>query len=177
MKRHFDVKILTICGLLLALSLIFSYIEVMIPLVPTIPGIKIGLANGLILIVIFVFGMREALLIQLSRILLCALLFGSLISLAYSLCGGLVSLILMYLLYKTKLFKGAAIGITGGVIHNIVQILVAYFFIWNVAIFSYLPILIISGIICGAVTGSLSQALYKRVALFAGNIDKKETDI
>ena len=83
----------------------------------------------------------------------------------------------MYILHKTGVFKGIAIGITGGVAHNIVQILVAYFFIRNVAIFSYLPILIISGIICGALTGSLAQALYKRVALFAENIDKKETDI
>ena len=173
MKRHFDVKNLTICGLLLALSLIFSYIEVMIPLVPTIPGIKIGLANGLILIVLFAFGIREALMIQISRILLCALLFGSLISLAYSLCGGLVSLIFMYLLYKTKLFKGAAIGITGGVIHNVVQIIVAYFFIKNGAIFSYLPILIISGIIFGGITGSLSQALYPRVDSIFNRTDPK----
>ncbi|HAF27206.1 MAG TPA: heptaprenyl diphosphate synthase [Lachnospiraceae bacterium] len=173
MKRHFDVRLITACGLLLALSMIFSYIEAMLPLIPTIPGIKLGLANGLILIVLFCFGFREAFMIQISRILLCALLFGSLISFVYSLCGGIISLVLMYLLNKTGLFRGIAIGISGGVVHNVVQIIVAYFFIKSGAIFFYLPILIISGIIFGGITGSLSQALYPRVDSIFNRTDPK----
>lgn len=154
---------LTIAALLAALALIFSYIEVLIPFNPGIPGIKLGIANLVIIIALYYLGVRYALLINIIRILIGGLLFSGLFGAAYSLAGALVSMLVMVLLKKTGLFSVTGISMAGGVAHNLGQILVAAFLVSNIKIFVYFPVLIISGVISGAIIGIIAYLILQKL--------------
>ena len=112
-------------GVLASLALIASYVESLVPLPVPVPGIRLGLANAVVLAVLELFGFREAFLVSVVRILLSGFLFGNLSSIFYSLGGGLLSLLLMNLLYKKGSFGTLGISMAGGVAHNFGQLLVA----------------------------------------------------
>ena len=153
-------KKLAYMGMFLALAMIISYVEVLIPIVPSVPGIKIGLANAFILIILYLMGPKEAWIVNLLRVVLTAILFSNIYALAYSLAGAIFSLLGMTLLYrKEKAFSSIGIGMIGGVLHNTGQILVAVAVTLSPAILSYLPVLLVAGLICGALTGGLARLL------------------
>ena len=153
------MKRVAICGVMIALCLMFSYIEVLIPIMPSVPGIKLGLSNGLVLIILYIYGFREAFLVQVSRILLCAVLFGNPIAFFYSISAGVISLMCMVFFKRINAFPIIFNGMAGGMIHNAVQVVVAYLFIGSGYIYSLLPILIIAGAVCGLLTGFLSSRI------------------
>jgi len=155
-------KKLTKIGLLIAISMIFSYIEMLIPIMPSVPGVKIGLSNSVVLLILYSYGFGYCILFQVARLLLQTLLFGNVFSLAYSFVGAFVSLIVMYFVKKFKLFDMPGVSMFGGVAHNIGQILVAFFLVQNQYIFSYFPVLLISGSLCGYGVGWISEILFKR---------------
>jgi len=155
--------------MLTALALILSYVEFLLPALPSLPGIKLGLANLVILFVLMKRGAKYAGMVQLSRILISSLLFAGLWSLPYSLSGGLLSLTVMWLLKRTKLFSVTGLSIAGGVTHNLGQLLIALIFVPGRAIALYAPILIVSGIVCGAILGIIVQILLIRLKSTNGN--------
>ena len=110
------------CGMLTALALIFSYIEFLVPLPIAIPGIKLGLANIVVLVCLYTLGERYAFLINCTRIVLAALLFGSVFSALYALAGGLVSFAVMALLKRADAFSVCGVSMAGGVFHNLAQL-------------------------------------------------------
>ena len=158
-----NAKKMTMTALLAALALIFSYIEVLIPFSPGIPGIKLGIANLVIIISLYYLGPKYALSVNLVRILIAGLLFNGLFSALYSLAGALLSFTVMVLLRKTGIFSITGVSIAGGVSHNMGQLLVAAFLIDSLKIFAYFPVLIFSGIISGAVIGIISYLILKRL--------------
>ena len=162
MKNN-SVNNITIAALLAALALIFSYIEVLIPFSPGIPGIKLGIANLVIIITLYYLGAKYALTVNLVRILIAGLLFNGLFGAAYSLAGALFSLLVMVLLKKTDKFSVVGVSIAGGVCHNLGQLLVAAFLVSNIKVFVYFPVLIISGVVSGAVIGILSYLILKKL--------------
>lgn len=158
-----NAKKMTMTALLAALALIFSYIEVLIPFSPGIPGIKLGIANLVIIISLYYLGAKYAFSVNLVRILIAGLLFNGLFGALYSLAGALLSFAVMVLLRKTGIFSVTGVSIAGGVCHNLGQLLVAAFLIDSLKIFAYFPVLIFSGIISGAVIGIVSYLILKRL--------------
>lgn len=159
-------KRIALLSIFLALALILSYVEVLIPFNFGIPGIKLGLANALVLLALYLLGWREALVLSVARIALSFLLFGSAMSFLYSLAGGMLSLLVMILLKKTGRLHVITVSICGGVSHNLGQLFVAAFFVSNLKIFYYLPVLLLAGFLTGALIGVISKELLSRLSFF-----------
>ncbi len=155
-------RTLTVPALAVSLALVLSYVDHLIPLSATVPGIRIGLANIVILFVLYRLGARYAAAVSLIRVLLSSVLFGGITAFAYGLAGGALSLTVMALLRRTHRFGVMAVSICGGVLHNCGQILVAILVTNTPAIASYLPVLWISGIAAGAVVGILAALVLHR---------------
>lgn len=151
------MKKTVIFGFMLALALILSYIESLLPLAVGIPGIKLGLPNLLIVILLYLYGGREAILLNLLRIMLGGFLFGNLFSIAYAASGAVVSFLVMYLLKRTRHFSIMGVSISGGVFHNIGQMLIAVLVVETYAPIIYLPILLVAGLVTGGVIGLISS--------------------
>lgn len=154
---------LALYALLTALALIFSYIEVLIPFNFGVPGIKLGLANLVVIIALYYIGPCSALMISLLRVLIAGLLFNGLFGCLYSLAGALLSFAAMLATAKSDRFSVTGVSVCGGVAHNLGQILTASFFISSLKIFAYFPVLIISGIISGAIIGMLAHVILQRL--------------
>lgn len=155
-------------GLLIALALVLSYIEAQIPAFVAISGIKVGLANIVVVFALYKFGLKEALLISVFRVVLSALMFGSVMSLAYSAAGAFLSLLGMVILKKLNLFSCVAVSVVGGVLHNLGQILMACLVLETNVVVYYLPFLILSGTIAGVVVGLVAALVLKRLG---GNVE------
>lgn len=150
-------------GIFLALALICSYIETLIPFHIGIPGVKLGLTNIVIVWALYLLGAKEAITISLLRILLSGMMFGNAFSIAYSLAGGLLSFLFMFLIQKTNKFNCISVSVVGGIFHNIGQLFVAACIVSNFSIMYYIPVLFISGTITGLIIGVISQELILRV--------------
>ena len=148
-------------AMLVALALIFSYVEVLIPFSFGIPGIKLGLANLVVVIGLFILKPSEVFGILLTRIILVAFLFGNMSSLIYSLSGGILSFCVMLLLKRCKGFSITGISIAGGISHNIGQLVVAAIVVEAVSVFYYMPVLMISGLVTGMLIGIVGQRVHK----------------
>lgn len=154
-------KKVALSAILLALSMIFSYIEVLIPFGLAIPGVKLGLANLIVVSGIFFLKGKEVFLISVMRIVLVAVLFGNVMTLAYSLAGGIISFLVMFALKHVKGFSVIGISVAGGVSHNVGQILVAICILSSPKLLFYLPILMIAGVITGMMIGIVAKRVMK----------------
>ncbi|WP_428260389.1 Gx transporter family protein [Gallibacter sp. Marseille-QA0791] len=163
MENTTDTKKLTMTALLAALALIFSYIEVLIPFSPAIPGIKLGIANLAVIVALYHMGLKYAITINVVRIFIAGLLFSGVFGIIYSLAGAILSMTVMVLLKKTGLFSVAGVSMAGGVAHNLGQILAAAFLVSNLSSFIYFPVLIFSGLISGALIGIVAYIILKRL--------------
>ena len=151
-------------GVFTALALIFSYVETLIPINFGIPGIKLGLANLIIIVALYKMSVKEAYVLSIVRVVLAGFMFGNLFSIIYSLAGGLLSLTIMALLKKTDKFSLFGISMAGGVFHNVGQLIVAILVMENLNIAYYMPVLLISGLITGLVIGVVAGEMLKRLA-------------
>lgn len=146
-------------GVLIALALIFSYVEVLIPVPIGIPGVKLGLANIVILIALYAMGTKDSFIISCIRILLVGFTFGNMFSILYSLAGAILSWIVMVLCKKIKSLSIVGVSIAGGIAHNIGQIIVATITMNTPGILSYLPVLMIAGTLTGFAIGILGNII------------------
>lgn len=140
-------------GLLLAFALILSYVETLIPLAIGIPGVKLGLANLAVVLCLYLFGAGKAALLTMAKSILSGFLFGNLFVILYSLGGAGTSILVMILLKKSCRFHIPAVSAAGGVAHNLGQLLVAFFVVKTYGVVSYMPILIIAGLVTGLAIG------------------------
>lgn len=147
------------CAMLTALAMIFGYVEALIPFNLGIPGVKLGLANLVIVVALYMLPVHQVFFIQLARIVLVSFLFGNLSMMIYSLAGGLLSLLVMSILKKTGGFSVTGVSIAGGVTHNIGQLIVAILVVQNKKIAYYASVLMIAGIITGGLIGMLAQRI------------------
>ena len=151
------------CGVLTALGLIFSYIEFLVPLPLAIPGIKLGLANIVVLVCLYMLGESYAFFINCTRIALAALLFGSLFSALYALAGGVVSFAVMALLKRTGKFSVCGVSMAGGVFHNLAQLTVAGLLVESAQVFYYFPVLLLSGMATGVAIGVFATLILRAI--------------
>lgn len=156
-------KRLTMSAMFATLALIFTYVEVLIPYNLGVPGVKLGLANLVIIIALYEMDFKYAMTINIIRIMLSGLLFAGVFAMLYSLAGGVLSLIVMWALKKTGKFSMIGVSMAGGVIHNMGQLLVAAFVVSNLRMFVYFPILVFSGIAAGICIGIVSYIIDQRV--------------
>ena len=152
-------------GVFTALALIFSYVELLIPLNFGIPGAKLGLANLVIIIVLYKTDWKEALLLSVVRIVLAGFLFGNLFGILYSLAGGILSLAVMALLKRSGAFSIIGVSMAGGVSHNVGQLIMAMLVVETYAVGYYLPVLLIAGLITGTLIGIAGREMLKRLDL------------
>ena len=150
-------------GVFTALALMFSYIETMIPIQFGVPGIKLGFANIMIVIMLYKSSAKEALLLSIVRIMLSGFLFGNLSSILYSIAGGVLSLGIMTLLKKQGGFSVIGVSVAGGVSHNVGQLIVALLVVETYQVGYYLPVLLVAGVLTGLGIGVVSQEVLKRI--------------
>ena len=148
-------------GLFTAFAMILSFVESQIPTFVAIPGIKLGLPNIAIIIILYKFGYKEAITVSLLRVLLTSLLFGTVLSMLYSIAGAVLSFVVMILL--KNVLSIVTVSVIGGVCHNIGQIVVACLVTATKQLLYYLPVLIISGVIAGIVIGMVAALSYKKI--------------
>ena len=160
----YSTKQITVLALFTTIALAVYYAESLLPPIAPIPGIKLGLANIITLILIKKASLKDALLVLLMRILIAGFLFGQAMSLLYSLTGGIFSLVSMYLIYK--LLQGHftfLTGIFGALFHNLGQLLIAILLVSGTAPLAYLPFFILSSMITGTFTGLCAHYASKKL--------------
>ena len=150
-------------ALSIALAMILSFVESQIPAFVAIPGIKVGLANIVVVFALYKLGWKEAAIISLIRVMLVSLLFGTGASFLYSLAGAVLSFAGMLLLKGTGRFSCTAVSVVGGVLHNIGQIGMACLVLGTNQIVYYLPFLLLSGTAAGVVIGLLAAVMIRRI--------------
>lgn len=150
-------------GVFTALALIFSYVESLVPINFGIPGIKLGLANLIIIIALYKMSIKEAYILSVVRVVLAGFIFGNLFSIIYSMAGGLLSLTVMTLLKQSEKFSIFGISMAGGVFHNVGQLIVAMIVLESLNIAYYMPVLLLSGLITGLLIGLVANEMLKRL--------------
>lgn len=150
-------------GILATLALIFSYIEAILPFQFGIPGIKLGLANLVVMIALYELNAQYAITVNIVRVLIAGLLFTGLYGAMFSLAGCITSFLMMWLLYKTGKFSILGVSMGGGAAHTTGQLIVAMFMVSNIRLSYYFPILLISGMISGIIVGIGSYVLITRI--------------
>ena len=156
---------MTALALTISFALILSFVESRIPAFVAIPGVKVGLANIAVIFTLYKFGLKEAVVVSILRIVIVSMLFGSPVSLMYSAAGAILSLCSMVLLKKLTRLAEVAVSVCGGVMHNVGQITMAsVLFDTNLVVY-YMPFLILSGTLAGIVVGAASALLIKRIDL------------
>jgi len=158
-------KNVALFGLFTALAMILSYVEVLVPISVAVPGVKIGLANIVVMFALYKMGAKAAVSISLVRVVLVSILFGNLFSMVYSLAGAVLSLGAMLCAIRIKKLSSVGVGVIGGVFHNIGQIIVAIFVLETAGLIYYLPVLCISGTLAGILVGTVSGIIAKRINL------------
>ncbi|MBR6542819.1 MAG: Gx transporter family protein [Anaerotignum sp.] len=152
-----DYKKIPYYGLFAALAILMGYVEMMFPMPIPIPGVKLGLANVVVIIMMYFMDVKGAFFISLIRVFLSGLLFAGFAGLLYSLAGAMLSFAVMALLKKTGKFSIIGVSLAGGVFHNVGQVAVAAMVVENVKMAYYLPFLLVSGVVTGIVIGIVAK--------------------
>ena len=150
-------------GVFAALALIFSYVETLIPVNLGIPGAKLGLANLVIVVVLYKTDFKEALLLSVTRVVLAGFIFGNLFGILYSLAGAVLSLVAMECLKLRSSFSVVGVSIAGGVSHNIGQLIVAMIVVETYQVGYYLPVLLVAGVVTGTLIGIVCREVLRHI--------------
>lgn len=160
-----NTRRITTLAITISLALILSFIESRIPAFVAIPGIKVGLANIAVIFTLYKMGVKESIAVSILRVILVSFLFGTPISLIYSITGAIFSLTVMIILKRLTPLTEVAVSVCGGVMHNVGQITAASFMLSTNVVLYYLPFLLVSGTIAGVAIGIASGILVKRVKI------------
>lgn len=158
-----DTKKLTTFSLLVAVAMILSYIESLIPIFVAVPGVKLGLSNIATVFALYTLGWPAAISVSLVRVLLSALLFGNIPSLAFSFAGAVLALASMIPLSRINIFTSIGVSVVGAIMHNVGQITCAAIVMETLGVTYYLIPLFLSGTIAGVVIGIISGILVERI--------------
>lgn len=153
-------------SMLTGAALMLSYVEALLPLTPGIPGIKLGLANLAVVLCMELYGRRDALLVNVARVLLSSFLFGNMYVVLYSLFGALSSFAAMVFGKRLGCFSLIGISVLGGVFHNVGQLLAAMAVVRTVQVVYYLPWLLVAGCVTGILIGFLALEVLKHVRVY-----------
>ena len=167
-ERDYKARRVALYGMLIALAFIFSYVESMFPMPVPVPGVKVGLANLVNVVGLYTVGVAGTAAVSLVRIVLVGFTFSNVFSMIYSLSGGILSLLVMVLARKCGAFSKIGVSILGGIFHNIGQLTVAAFVTKTAGVFTYFPMLLVAGVVTGAVIGLLGGMIVERITPVVG---------
>ena len=154
-----NTKTITRTAAFTAAAILLGYVESLFP--PIAAGVKLGLANTVVIMMLYTNSAKQAWAVAIIKTILCAALFGSASSFVYSFAGAVVSLLVMILAKKSNIFSIIAVSSLGGIFHNMAQLLCAYFFVGKGVLY-YIPVLFVSGALCGILTGIAAKILVRR---------------
>ena len=159
-----NIRKVAFLGLTASLALLLSYVEFLLPpLFVAVPGIKVGLPNVVILYVLYSIGVKEAAFVSFARICISSLLFGTVMTFAYSVAGAILSLVVMAILKKIDKLSAVGVSVAGGVLHNLGQILVAMVLLDTPQIAYYMLVLTVTGTISGVFVGLCGALMIKKL--------------
>ena len=161
-NNRFDVKRTALCGLLTAMMLVLGFIESMIPVAAGVPGIKLGLSNGVLMFALYMLDAPTAFVLMIVKVVLSGLMFGGVSAMLYAMAGGVLSMITMILLKKLK-FHILVVSMFGAVMHNVGQVLMAILIVNTPQLVYYMAILMLVGLGTGAVTGIAANTTIKHI--------------
>lgn len=165
-RRSIVTKKISLLAMLLSLSMVFSYFEARFPIITWIPGAKLGLANIVVMVALYEIGTKEAWCLSVLRVILTGFLFGNFVAVLFSLAGAFLSLGGMSVLKRYTKISMMYVSISGGILHNLGQIIVASNVLENQKIWYYFPMLFFSGIIAGTMIGFLGYSICKKIKKF-----------
>ena len=162
--RNKKVQQVALSGLLTSLMLVFGFIERQFPLPVPVPGIKLGLANSVLLYALYMLGIRQTIVLMLLKSLMSWLIYMNLSAMLYSFTGGVLSVAAMILVSRMKGVSPIGVSALGAVFFNIGQILMAAWVLGTPQlIVTYLPVLMVSGVLTGILTGVIAKLLMKHL--------------
>lgn len=163
MKRsnHSRIQALALSALLMAVMLALGYVESLLP--TGVPGIKLGLSNSVLIFAIYTLGVPTAFLLMIGKVLLSGFLFSGVNAMLYAFAGGLLSMLVMSLLYRLKSFHIVTIAMAGAVMHNVGQVALAMLMLETDKLFYYMAVLMLVGLVTGFVTGNAARILLRRI--------------
>ena len=161
-NKRFNVQRTALCGLLTAMMLVLGFIESLIPVAAGVPGIKLGLSNGVLLFALYMLDTPTAFVLMIVKVVLSGLMFGGVSARMYAMAGGVLSTLFMILLKRFG-FHIIAVSMVGAVMHNVGQVLLAMLMLQTSKLVYYMAILMLVGLGTGAVTGVAANATIKHV--------------
>ena len=154
---------IALSGLLVALMLVLGFVESLIPVAAGIPGIKLGLSNGVLIFAVYMLGIPTAFVLMVLKVVLSGLMFGGVSAMMYAMAGGVLSMIAMALLSRVKGIHPVVVSMVGGVMHNVGQVGLAMIMLNTPKLLYYMAVLMIVGLLCGAVTGVCADTVMKHL--------------
>ena len=149
---------IAVSGMLLALMLVLGFVESQLPVAAGIPGIKLGLSNGVLIFAVYMLNVPAAYLLMGLKVLL----FGSPSAMMYAFAGGLLSLTVMCLLSRMKGLSPVIVSMVGGLSHNVGQVALAMVILGTPKLVYYMAILMVVGMITGLATGLAANGIIRR---------------
>ena len=171
MKEKERARKTALYGILIALAMVMSFVESLIPIPMPVPGVKLGLANLVTIVGLYLIGIPGTIFVTVLRVVLIGLSFGNPYSMIYGLSGSFFSLAAMALAKRYRWFSMTGISILGGVFHNIGQVTFAALIVQTMGVYVYLPVLLIAGCTAGAVIGILGGIMTDRLTNFTKNLN------
>ena len=162
MKVQKQAQRVALCGMLLALMLVLGFVESQIPVAAGIPGIKLGLSNGVLIFAVYMLGVPTSYLLMAMKVLLSGFLFGSPSAMMYAFAGGVLSLTVMCLLSRMKGLSPIVVSMVGGLSHNVGQVVLAMIVLNTPKLMYYMAILMVVGMITGCATGVAANGIIRR---------------
>jgi len=159
-KEHGRIRKLALAAMLVAVMLMLGYIESLIP--TGIPGVKLGLSNSVLILAICWLGIPWAFALMIVKVLLSGILFSGVNAMMYAFAGGLLSMIVMSVLYRLK-FSLVTTAMAGAVMHNVGQVALAMVMLQTKELIFYMAVLMLVGLVTGFVTGTVATVLNKRI--------------
>lgn len=163
MKQRLNVLRIALCGLLTALMLILGYVEQMIPLNAALPGVKLGLSNGVLIFALYMLDTPTAFLLMGLKVLLTSALFAGFGAMPYALCGGVVSVSVMATMRRVKGISPLTVSMLGGAVHNAAQVALAMLITRTPGLAGYMGLLMLLGLGCGGLTGVCAVLVMKHL--------------
>lgn len=161
-SKRFSTRRISLSAMLLGLMLILGYVESLLPSF-SVPGIKIGLSNSVLLFAVYMLDIPTAFCLMLLKVMLSGILFSGFSAMMYGLAGGMLSMIVMSLLYRFGKFSPIAVSMAGGVMHNVGQVALAMLILHTRQLLYYMAVLMLAGLICGALTGYCAIQVMKHL--------------
>ncbi len=153
---------IAVCGMLLALVLVLGFVESQLPVAASVPGIKLGLSNGVLIFAVYMLNVPTGFLLMGLKVLLSGLMFGSPSAMMYAFAGGLLSMIVMSLLSRMKGLSPVVVSMAGGVSHNVGQVAMAMMILQTPQLLYYMAVLMVAGLVTGMATGFAATGIIRR---------------